>query len=110
VVARREHPRLMLSSRRNAMHPADSIHHAARRIDMHEHASIPRDGGHHCQEIRWAALANGGAAEPCRVPDFGGCDWINGETIAMDGGQALARAETLMSAQLVRRRLDRGRE
>jgi hypothetical protein len=39
----------------------------------------------------------------------GGCDWINGETIAMDGGQALGDGRQLLSiARLVRCRLDPG--
>ena len=37
----------------------------------------------------------------------GGCDWINGETIAMDGAQALATGGNFYeTARLDRRRLD----
>ena len=39
----------------------------------------------------------------------GGCDWINGETIAMDGAQALAIGrQFLRAARLERRRLEQG--
>ena len=40
----------------------------------------------------------------------GGCDWINGETIAMDGAQALAMGGNFYRiARLVRCRLERRR-
>ncbi len=39
----------------------------------------------------------------------GGCDWINGETIAMDGAPGAGDGRQLLSAaRLERRRLDRG--
>ena len=39
----------------------------------------------------------------------GGCDWINGETIAMDGAPGAGDGRQLLSAaRLVRRRLDQG--
>ena len=40
----------------------------------------------------------------------GGCDWINGETIAMDGGQALAMGGNFYQLRdWSRRRLDQAR-
>ena len=36
----------------------------------------------------------------------GGCEWINGETIAMDGAEAIATGGNFSSCAMERRRLE----